>query len=204
MKLLAPNGKPSKLTAEQYRLVRTPAFKAWFGFWDLYGKSKNYYDYGVREIAIALKSEKEYAIKEAVEFLSSQVTKDDVLIPMPSRIGIATDTKKLAEEIAKKTGAKMFNCLVGIERDSIYELKKSNKNVTKFDFKFELNCEIPKARNYFIVDNVIGTGITMKNALQQVIKNLGVVNVNPLVYAIDVKNISKVVDENGCIITECN
>ena len=195
--LIAPNGKLSNLAPKQYHLVRTPEFKAWFGFWDLYGKSKNYYDYGVREIAIALKSEKEYAIKEAVEFLSSQVTKDDVLIPMPSRIGIATDTKKLAEEIAKKTGAKMFNCLVGIERDSIYELKKSNKNVTKFDFKFELNCEIPKARNYFIVDNVIGTGITMKNALQQVIKNLGVVNVNPLVYAIDVKNISKVVDDNG-------
>ena len=33
MKLLAPNGKPSKLNLEQYRLVRTPAFKKWFGDW---------------------------------------------------------------------------------------------------------------------------------------------------------------------------
>jgi len=33
-KLLAPNGQPSNLTAEQYRLVRTPAFKAWFGDWE--------------------------------------------------------------------------------------------------------------------------------------------------------------------------
>ena len=32
--LLAPNGKPSNLTPEQYRLVRTPAFKAWFGDWE--------------------------------------------------------------------------------------------------------------------------------------------------------------------------
>lgn len=31
---LAPNGKPSKLTAEQYRLVRTSAFKDWFGDWE--------------------------------------------------------------------------------------------------------------------------------------------------------------------------
>ena len=31
---LAPNGKPSNLTLEQYRLVRTPAFKAWFGDWE--------------------------------------------------------------------------------------------------------------------------------------------------------------------------
>jgi len=32
--LLAPNGKPSHLTAEQYKLVRTPEFKAWFGDWE--------------------------------------------------------------------------------------------------------------------------------------------------------------------------
>ncbi len=34
MKLLAPNGKPSNLTPEQYALVRTPEFKAWFGDWE--------------------------------------------------------------------------------------------------------------------------------------------------------------------------
>ncbi|MEI7509320.1 MAG: hypothetical protein WCJ62_07635, partial [Flavobacterium sp.] len=32
--LLAPNGKPSNLNAEQYKLVRTPAFKKWFGDWE--------------------------------------------------------------------------------------------------------------------------------------------------------------------------
>lgn len=31
--LLSPNGKPSNLTPEQHRLVRTPAFKNWFGDW---------------------------------------------------------------------------------------------------------------------------------------------------------------------------
>jgi hypothetical protein len=34
MKLLAPNGKPSNLTPEQYKLVRTPEFKEWFGDWE--------------------------------------------------------------------------------------------------------------------------------------------------------------------------
>ena len=33
-KLLAPNGKRSYLTPEQYLLVRTPEFKAWFGDWE--------------------------------------------------------------------------------------------------------------------------------------------------------------------------
>lgn len=32
--LLAPNGKPSKLTENQWRQVRTPEFKAWFGDWE--------------------------------------------------------------------------------------------------------------------------------------------------------------------------
>lgn len=32
--LLAPNGKPSNLNPEQYKLVRTPDFKAWFGDWE--------------------------------------------------------------------------------------------------------------------------------------------------------------------------
>jgi hypothetical protein len=32
--LLAPNGKPSKLTPEQYKLVRSEEFKKWFGDWD--------------------------------------------------------------------------------------------------------------------------------------------------------------------------
>ena len=31
---LAPNGKKSNLTKQQYRLVRTPAFKKWFGDWE--------------------------------------------------------------------------------------------------------------------------------------------------------------------------
>ena len=30
---LAPNGKPSKLTPEQYKLVRSPEFISWFGDW---------------------------------------------------------------------------------------------------------------------------------------------------------------------------
>jgi hypothetical protein len=32
--LIAPNGNPSNLTPEQYKLVRTPAFKKWFGDWE--------------------------------------------------------------------------------------------------------------------------------------------------------------------------
>jgi 8-oxo-dGTP pyrophosphatase MutT (NUDIX family) len=39
---LAPNGKPSNLNPEQYRLVRTSAFKAWFGDWESAYETGNY------------------------------------------------------------------------------------------------------------------------------------------------------------------
>jgi hypothetical protein len=38
--LLAPNGQPSNLTPEQYKLVRSPEFKAWFGEWENLAKTK--------------------------------------------------------------------------------------------------------------------------------------------------------------------
>lgn len=38
--LLAPNGKPSNLTPEQYRQVRTPEFKKWFGDWEKVARFK--------------------------------------------------------------------------------------------------------------------------------------------------------------------
>jgi hypothetical protein len=38
--LLAPNGKVSNLTPEQYKLVRTPEFINWFGDWETLAKAK--------------------------------------------------------------------------------------------------------------------------------------------------------------------
>lgn len=196
--LLAPNGKPSNLTAEQYKLVRTPEFRGWFGFWDIYYNkfALNYYDLGVKETAHKLKKLDAEAIEKASIFLSKQVSSEDVLITMPSRSGCPTDTKNLANAIAKKTNAKIFNCLIGRERESVYNLKKQGADISNFDFDFSVVGKIPKGRKYFIVDNVIGTGASMKNAMQVIIDNVGQ-NVFPLVYAIDPNKISKVVDENG-------
>jgi hypothetical protein len=50
-KFLAPNGKPSNLTPEQYKLVRTPEFKAWFGDWEKLILTK-INDSGIDEISL--------------------------------------------------------------------------------------------------------------------------------------------------------
>jgi 8-oxo-dGTP pyrophosphatase MutT (NUDIX family) len=50
-KLLAPNGKPSNLSPEQYKLVRTPAFKQWFGDWEKLALTK-LHDSGIDEVSL--------------------------------------------------------------------------------------------------------------------------------------------------------
>lgn len=49
--LLAPNGKPSNLTPEQYKIVRTPEFKAWFGDWEKLTLTK-INDSGIDEVSL--------------------------------------------------------------------------------------------------------------------------------------------------------
>ena len=51
MNLLAPNGKPSNLTQEQWFLVRTPEFKQWFGDWEKLELTK-INDSGIDEITL--------------------------------------------------------------------------------------------------------------------------------------------------------
>jgi GNAT superfamily N-acetyltransferase len=51
MELLAPNGKPSNLSNEQYLIVRTPEFKQWFGDWEKLALTK-LYDSGIDEISL--------------------------------------------------------------------------------------------------------------------------------------------------------
>jgi len=51
LELLAPNGKPSNLTPEQWHLVRTDAFKAFFGDWEKLAYAK-INDSGIDEITL--------------------------------------------------------------------------------------------------------------------------------------------------------
>jgi hypothetical protein len=49
--LLAPNGNLSNLTPEQYKLIRTPQFKAWFGDWEKLAYAK-INDSGIDEVTL--------------------------------------------------------------------------------------------------------------------------------------------------------
>lgn len=85
--LIAPNGKISNLTPEQYKLVRTKAFKAWFGDWEkepensskvvdengepavMYHKSKQRFFF--REFKVDRELGSHFGTKAGVDFLSN-------------------------------------------------------------------------------------------------------------------------------------
>lgn len=64
---LASNGKPSNLTPEQYKQVRTPAFKKWFGDWEVL----NAYNYAINS-------------KLVVTITGNEFQKDD--IPLTDKV----------------------------------------------------------------------------------------------------------------------
>ena len=175
-------------------VTNTPEFKQWFGYWDLIpsGKAKKYSENGVRDVVHGLKRGELKYIDIAAEYLSKQVTSSDILVPIPSREGCPSHANLLAIAISKITGATVYENLCGSERQSIYEAKKQGLNPKDIEFGFYLEKELPVGANYFIVDNVIGTGTTMFNA-QKAVGN----NAKPLVYSVDENNVSKVVDNNG-------
>ena len=96
--LLAPNGKPSKLTPEQYKLVRSESFKAWFGDWenDPENASKVVDENG-EPLVVYSGSPRQFTIFESDEIL---VDKDDK--EFKPRFWFTID-KQYADSMASKT-----------------------------------------------------------------------------------------------------
>lgn len=142
------------------------------------GKALRYYDRGVRETAHAIKCCEWWAIAQAAVFLSRQVGKDDLLIPIPGRHGYPVQTLFLSIEISRITRATVWPGMRSKNRPSLYDLKTAGINPAGFDFGFYLLGVLPAAKKYWLVDNVIGTGSTMRAALDAV-----GITAEPLVYA---------------------
>lgn len=118
---------------------------------------------GARELAYAAKRGDENAIASMADAMAKLVKPTDILVPVPSRSGVATETLALANAIAEKTGAKVENALRGASRMSRYEAKKSGLEMTKKDIGLE---PASLTGNYVLVDNVVATGMTMRAAVE--------------------------------------
>ncbi len=118
-KLLAPNGKPSNLTDEQYKLVRTSVFKKWFGDWEKDpANASKIVDENGEPLIMYSGSPYKFTVFETDEI---EVDRDDK--EMKSRFWFTID-RKLAEIYSrKKTG----------QIENVYEVFLNIRN-PKHDF----------------------------------------------------------------------
>lgn len=138
---------------------------------------------GVREICHAVKQTEDMtAHKRAViqmsDYLSRQgIRQNSVLIPIPQHTGSAVYTKEIAERIAIATGAIVADILKCTPHEALYTQKKQG---LKPDPMLCVDGTIPSTRHIYLVDNVVGTGTTIREALRLFNRTA-----EPLVFAID-------------------
>jgi predicted amidophosphoribosyltransferase len=97
------------------------------------------------------------------EALSKYVAKGDILVPIPSRNGVATNTLDLTLLIVEITSAVCFDVLEGVSRASVYDLKQNNKKLDNGFFGF-YTAEPPPDNKVILIDAVFDTGSTIKAA----------------------------------------
>ncbi len=141
--LLAPNGKPSNLNATQYKLVRTPAFKKWFGDWenDTENASKVVDENGEPLIV--------YHGTNA-QFWKFDKSKGKGNIKQKS-INFSNDKK-----VAKNYGTRILQCFLSLKKPLIKDYKGENYHTITFYARFDNRInDIP--------DNIVNNAQTEKN-----------------------------------------
>lgn len=133
---------------------------------------------GVRDIARGIKELDMGAIDKAAALMATRVSQGDILVPIPGRGGMASETLVLAQAIAELAGVRVVDALTGNARQSMYEAKAAGYTLSVEDLGFKA-AALPEGKQVLLVDNVIGTGATMLAAMQQI------PNARPLVYAQD-------------------
>ena len=123
-----------------------------------------YYTGDAREMCHAAKEGDLEAIMRMAREMSRYVSPGDTLVPIPSHTGRATMTLELAKQIAWNSGARVEDVLIGSSRKSLYELKREGVQVP--EGFFGLRLVRPVEGRIWLVDNVVATGSTAREALK--------------------------------------
>lgn len=133
-----------------------------------------YYDAGdpsIRRVSLQLKHGQFAGIVEAARKLSPFFNRPDtVVIPVPSHNGKAGTALILAREIARRNpNVRVLDAVMGRSRESVYDLKRKKRDLRQLDstfFGFRLVSPLPRGMQYYVLDNVIGTGFTLKEIMK--------------------------------------
>ena len=123
-----------------------------------------YYTGDAREICHAAKEGDLEAIMRMAREMSRYVSPGDTLVPIPSHTGRATMTLELAKQIAWNSGARVEDVLTGNSRKSLYDLKREGVSIP--EGFFGLRLVRPVEGRIWLVDNVVATGSTAREALK--------------------------------------
>ena len=128
-------------------------------------------DYSIhRELCRRVKTGDPGPVREAALALATlDLPSDGVLIPVPSHLGHATDTLLLCCELSSLCGLPVLDALRGERRESLYLLKSAGLPLPPAEsLGLRLTQPLPEGLRPILVDNVVGTGLTMKAALAAV------------------------------------
>ena len=121
-----------------------------------------YYAFSNREIAHAIKDGDPAAIRTAAKAMSQLLPKSDhrLLVPVPSHVGVATYTLRLAKALAQSGCGLVYNVLKWTEREPLYSLKQRGIYPAPEALGFFLQSPVPAGWEIAFVDNVVATGTT--------------------------------------------
>jgi len=120
---LAPNGKPSNLNAEQYKLVRTPAFKKWFGDWENDPKNAS---------KVVDKNGEPLVVYHGTNFEFTIFKKEKPTIGAYGQGFYFTNDKDFASNYARGNSAKILNCFIRIKNIFIIDNDEFPTEYQKF------------------------------------------------------------------------
>lgn len=126
------------------------------------------YDDEARRLVHRVKAGNTDAVRLMAEAMAEKVPSGSVIVPMPSHNGYPSYSLLLAFEICRLSGAVTWAALCGTPRVSQYETKKAGGLLHGDDFGFALCGDATPVApgKVVIIDDVIGTGETVRAALK--------------------------------------
>lgn len=112
-----------------------------------------------RVVAHGLKKNRQDAIITAAYKMVDCLPENCVLVPVPSHLGYATYTLRLANLMSSISGASVADVLRGNARAANYDVKRQGKHLTLFDLGYHLEDALPDGKFPVLIDNVIDSGL---------------------------------------------
>jgi hypothetical protein len=137
--LIAPNGKPSNLTREQYKLVRTPEFKAWFGDWENEPANASKVVDENSEPLVVYHGTSQYGFTTFDKNLQGQTDKGDYgkgfyFTPIKESAALYTTTQELIRQGYNGNFNKIYSVFLNIRNPL---LQKSSSHIESVDKNFD-------------------------------------------------------------------